>query len=336
MKIAIIGAGWYGCHIAKKLVELGLNVTLIDKQNEMFQAASRSNQNRLHYGMHYPRSARTRLQSKRGFHLFMKEYGFLTTETKYNYYAVDNNSSLLDFETYKLIMKYDQLPFEDVSDVCPLRLEHIDGILDCEERIIDPIKAKSYFESQLSSVFEGGKSITIDDIKVLSSDFDYVIDCTWGAFPSLIKNDIFYESSVYFEYETTLRRGVGLTVMDGAFFSIFPTALTEISTVTSVRDVVAKVSTNMEEISDFNNKLSEEFVSMLQNKTEQVVSYYYPQFKDEYRYVKHLVSNKTKPNNKNDARDARVYQNENVISVLSGKIDTVFDVETIILNKILR
>ena len=67
-KIAIIGAGWFGCHIAhqikKKLNKF--DIKLYEKEKDIFLGASSNNQNRLHLGFHYPRSKQTRLQSKNG------------------------------------------------------------------------------------------------------------------------------------------------------------------------------------------------------------------------------------------------------------------------------
>ena len=34
-KIAVIGAGWYGCHIAKKLLELGNELTIFESKKDI-------------------------------------------------------------------------------------------------------------------------------------------------------------------------------------------------------------------------------------------------------------------------------------------------------------
>ena len=44
MKIAIIGAGWYGCHLALVLKEEGHDVTVFEKNSEIFRGASGYNQ----------------------------------------------------------------------------------------------------------------------------------------------------------------------------------------------------------------------------------------------------------------------------------------------------
>ena len=49
MKIAIIGGGWVGCHIANKL-EKNHSINIFEKNNFLFQETSLKNQNRLQIG----------------------------------------------------------------------------------------------------------------------------------------------------------------------------------------------------------------------------------------------------------------------------------------------
>jgi L-2-hydroxyglutarate oxidase LhgO len=59
-KIAVIGAGWFGCHIAYQLIKKNYSVKIYEERNDIFCGASGNNQNRLHLGFHYPRSLITR------------------------------------------------------------------------------------------------------------------------------------------------------------------------------------------------------------------------------------------------------------------------------------
>lgn len=58
-KIAVVGAGLYGCSAAFMLARAGHNVTLYDRSLEIMGGASAINQGRLHRGYHYPRSPET-------------------------------------------------------------------------------------------------------------------------------------------------------------------------------------------------------------------------------------------------------------------------------------
>ena len=78
MKIAIIGAGFYGLHLADSLKQLGIDIKVFEGEDDILKKASGNNQYRLHLGFHYARNFRTREQSRLGFHEFLKKYSFLT------------------------------------------------------------------------------------------------------------------------------------------------------------------------------------------------------------------------------------------------------------------
>ncbi|MGR7996918.1 FAD-dependent oxidoreductase [Xanthobacter sp. ZOL 2024] len=65
-KIAVIGAGWYGCHIASSLASIGVEVVVFERNKRPLHEASGNNQFRLHLGFHYARHHGTRQQSRDG------------------------------------------------------------------------------------------------------------------------------------------------------------------------------------------------------------------------------------------------------------------------------
>ena len=68
MNVAIIGAGWYGCHIGLYLKQQGHDIKIFEKNSDIFLGSSGSNQFRLHTGYHYPRSSETISETKKNFH----------------------------------------------------------------------------------------------------------------------------------------------------------------------------------------------------------------------------------------------------------------------------
>ena len=88
MKVAIAGGGWYGCHIASSLKAFDVEVTLFEKNAQLFSEASGNNQYRLHQGLHYARSAGTRHQSRDGYHRFVERYPRLSQSVANNVYLV--------------------------------------------------------------------------------------------------------------------------------------------------------------------------------------------------------------------------------------------------------
>jgi hypothetical protein len=85
--VAIIGAGWYGCHIAKALKARGAKVTVFEQGPDLFVGSSAKNQFRLHLGFHYPRSYPTRMQIKTSFDRFQVEYPEFFIDVDTNVYA---------------------------------------------------------------------------------------------------------------------------------------------------------------------------------------------------------------------------------------------------------
>ena len=63
-KFLVIGAGWYGCHIALYLKNCGHDIKIFEKNKDIFLGSSGYNQFRLHTWYHYPRSSDTINETK--------------------------------------------------------------------------------------------------------------------------------------------------------------------------------------------------------------------------------------------------------------------------------
>ena len=149
MKIAIIGAGWLGCHLALKLRQ-NHQIKLYESES-VFSQTSYRNQNRLHLGFHYARNSYTREMCRDTFNRFLDDYSFLTSEIENNIYAVPTQHSLIDFNTY--IKIFDDYDYEIIN----LKMDNIEGAIRVGERHIDPFKAKRFFESELQDVLKYAK-----------------------------------------------------------------------------------------------------------------------------------------------------------------------------------
>ncbi|KAL6722059.1 hypothetical protein ACLMJK_001164 [Lecanora helva] len=87
MRIAIIGAGWNGCHLAIELTKAGHAVTVLEKQQSIFSGCSGQFGIRLHRGPHYPRSKATRESCHLSFERFCQEYSELVNFHEHSIYA---------------------------------------------------------------------------------------------------------------------------------------------------------------------------------------------------------------------------------------------------------
>jgi hypothetical protein len=91
--IAIIGGGIFGISAAIILGENGYKVTLIEKNNDLLMESSLVNQNRIHYGYHYPRSLLTGVESLKGLNSFKEFYGQAIISNFQKYYAIARHNS---------------------------------------------------------------------------------------------------------------------------------------------------------------------------------------------------------------------------------------------------
>lgn len=335
MKVAIIGAGIYGCHIGKILLERGINISIFEKSSSLFDGASGKNQFRLHLGFHYARDFNTRQQSKLGFTKFLAHYEKFTKSIDNNLYVIPNNESLIDFKTYLAIFEHENFPF-DLYDPLEINfLNNTEGIISVGERIINVSKLKEYFQDTLINFVEFNFEVTKTVLLKLSSDYDFVIDCTWGKL--LPPENIFYEVThlAYYKLKNNKKFNFGITYVDGSLCSLYPTEQEKIYTLSSVEYTPLFKSDNLAKANDFLDNISDEKLDNNAINMEYQLKKFFPSFCEYFELEGHQVSMKSKINGCNDPRDCRITQEGNIISIFSGKIDTLYIAEDYILNKLL-
>lgn len=212
MKIRILGAGWYGCHIGHALIEAGHDVEIHEIRDRIFAGASGSIPARLHLGFHYPRSRMTRAACQEHQAAFMARYEFLTQGVPINLYAIAARDSLVDFAQYQDTLR-PEVPF------VPVRAEEY-GLQGCEgailtgERHIVSDRARNHFEASLGEFVRYGIAPGVHD----SPEWDWTIDCTFGS-QSAAGVDR-YEPCLVLLMHGPVDRAI--TIMDGPFGSLYP------------------------------------------------------------------------------------------------------------------
>ena len=294
IKVAIFGAGWYGCHLAASLLEKGLKVQIFEKNEKIFNEASKNNQNRLHLGFHYPRSSITRNQSKRGFQIFNLCYKEFIKKIDLNIYSIAENTSLIDFETFKQIMTASKLEFEDISGSTPIILNNIEGSIFCQEMLIDSKKAEKYFLEKLKDSLIFNYKITKVNLKEIEQEFDLILDCTWNKiFPD---NNFCFEPSVLFKYEKTNKLDLALTIMDGKLCSIYPYN-ENFATLSDVEYTPINKCKTIEEANLVIKNISQRMIKEINHKMEEKIKYYFPSFNKNFVNPMPIFSVKTKTRN---------------------------------------
>ena len=334
MRVALIGGGWYGCHLAATLANLGARVRLFEANDRLFSVASGYNQNRLHLGFHYARDYMTRLQSRDGHNRFLERYPQFSLSIPFNLYGVPDHQSLIDYRTYKAIMAATGIEFDELhANPLDFDIRNIQGLMNTTERVVLNQKAASYFSKLLCNVTEYGIQVEQSDIRicedsawVFNESYDYVIDTTWGH---LFKPpfEIFYEATALLYYRLKRPTPEGrwaLTLVDGNLCSIYPTEDPEIYTLSSVTHTPLKQFINSAEARQYIDKVDRSDFVMRQQLMEEEIRHYVPSFSDLFEYESPQISLKTKPVGKQDNRACTVDRRGRLLSVMSGKIDTIF------------
>ena len=325
-KVAILGAGWYGCHIGSSLRTLGFEVTVFEQHARPLHEASGNNQFRLHQGFHYPRHHGTRVQSRDGFMRFMERYPYLSRGVEENIYAVPRAESLIDFSTYRLIMTSSGIEFRETGDTSvPIR--EVAGLMLTNERVLLIEQSRRYFAEQLGASLVLNHRVTaienaLDCVRVEGEPYDLLIDASWGQQFGM-PMPFFYEPTVLLYYETD-QPFPAVTFVDGPLCSIYPTEDPSIYTLSSVPHTPLGRFTVSGEARRARDSVTTETVQARIAAMETQVSRYLPTFRESFRFVGPQLAIKTKPVGNFDDRSCSVFRRGRVFHVMSGKIDTIF------------
>lgn len=316
MRIAIIGAGWTGCHLAATLMKEH-EIILIDKEGQPFCGTSQINQNRLHLGYHYARNKATRDMCRNTFARFMQDYGHLTDGMNNNFYAVPQNESLLDYGTIAQIFS-DGWEHEEVSASFLLQTE---AVIRTQERFISPLAAQRFFADLLKDVLwqEDTKQ---SDINGLKEKYDLVLDCTNNTLLRPLHNDYFETVAMFLYSKKKTLPFDALTYIDGPLFSFYPYehGLVSFSHVEDSIIDAAKMPIACYPCSTTKLKQARE-------RAELHARLYWPSMNDYLSYEETVVSMKSKRANASAYRAPLFRQQDNLLSIFTGKIQGIYAIE---------
>jgi len=345
--IIIIGGGWYGCHIASILKKYNFNITIIEKNNSIFDNSSYYNQNRLHLGYHYCRNFSTRQLCKKSYNTFIDKYNNLVDNITNNYYII-SKESVLDFKTYQAIYNYEEYDTQTIKNNL---FKNNDGdILITNEKVINSDKAKTYFEKELESnniqlvlntkVLEINKDLNSNKINIICGEkdnnsnkkekiftCDILLDCTYNQL-QLSKQKYTYELTISLIYKKIKNVDFdAITIMDGPFSSLYPRDIeNNLYTLTDVEYTPIISSSNYLDIENY--EVTNEEVEQIKLKMCNKFKKYYPDFENIFEYNSYFLSKKTKQVSVSDSRDIIIEQiDNNIISVNCGKICGIFEFE---------
>lgn len=323
MRIRILGAGWYGCHLALSLLADGHEVEIHETRNRIFDGASGKIPARLHIGAHYPRSRQTREACQRHTAEFLARYGSLTSMVPVNIYAIARDHSLVDFEQYVATLR-GEFEFITIEDPTEFGIWQTEGAIMTGERHILANRARGYFEELLDGHIRLRRQPGITK----SRQFDLTIDCTFCANDSAGVDR--YEPCLVLALEGPTDKAV--TIMDGPFGSLYPwdpdQGLCSLSSA-KFTPFSKTCSTYMQARAMLDGLTKRE----IRQQGEQMMAQmrdFYPGI-DQYRIADHMLSIRAMPLSGADTRLVDVIQIEpGLLRVRAGKIDAVIEAERIV------
>lgn len=328
ISVAIIGAGWFGCHIGYKLIQKNFRVKIFEKEKDIFQNASGNNTNRLHLGFHYPRSFQTRKMSYEGYKKFIKEYPNLSFPLKNNIYVIAKSKlNKIKSDMYEKSLLHSNLKFSKL-DSKKTDLINVDKIYNTNERAIDLKKAKKFFKKKLKkNIFLKNEITSIKKIKkkykIDNEIYDFVINCSYQQSFKLKNFDLTYEHVLISLYRSKNKNHKSYTIMDGPFYTLLRWDK-DLFGLYSVKDSRIITSKNFDKVSKSFKKFTKKRGDKIKEKILKGFLNFYPNFRNNFKFVKNLYSIRTIMKNKKDARICLVRNNDNFIDIMSGKIDHIF------------
>jgi glycine/D-amino acid oxidase-like deaminating enzyme len=353
----VIGGGFFGASIATYLAQKRRlqRVVVVEREDALLSRASYCNQARIHNGYHYPRSFTTAFRSRVNFPRFLAEYGDVVRRDFTKIYAVARKSSQVTAGQFRRFCGHIGAAIapapKSVRALFDLRV--VEDVFQVEEVAFDALAlrrhatadlARAGVEVRLGSTVErierGGCGVVAslatrggrtDEIEARS-----VFNCTYSGLNQFsghlsparlpLKHEIAEMALVEVPGEL---RGLGVTVMDGPFFSLMPFPPLGLHTLSHVRYTPHRTFRD-EHGTDPYAALREYDRSSRFDRMIRDVARYLPIARGS-RYRKSLFEVKTVlvKSETDDSRPILFERHEwppRCYSILGGKIDNIYDV----------
>ena len=364
----IFGAGLYGLYAAQKCGAAGQRVLVLERDPGPFMRATYINQARVHMGYHYPRSYSTAIKSAHYFQRFCQDYGFCLRTDFDQIYATSAHFSWTNAAEFRRFCRAAGIRCDDVAPSKYFNPGLCDGAFLTTEYTYDAQVLKNWFLEQLAklpnvTVLYGHKPERIQTVgKVwrvtageITAEAPYLLNATYAgvndihALLGLPSFQIKYEKCEMILCTVDERlKHTGITVMDGPFFSLMPFGQTGLHSLTSV--TFTPHETSYDSVATFPcqqqsgglcgpgnlyncNECPAKPASAWPYMSRLARKY----LKEEYGFAYHSSLFSMKPILKaseiDDSRPTVIRvmgEDPKLVSVLSGKINTVYDLDEVL------
>ena len=347
-KICIIGGGFYGCYLAKKIndkFKSNIKIDIFEKNNKLIQEAGKNNQHKLHLGFHYPRSTDTIKQVTKGSKKFKEEFKKFIFFPKTNLYLIHKNSLVNAEKFYKIFKKLKiKITKYDLTKINILK-NHKDylGAFKVNEGVIQFKKLNNFLIRKIkknNNIFlnkniikiNSKKGKVLDQYNRIYDGYDYIINCTYTNPNMGIKNKIKikYEFAGMVTFKNLINKVLGITIMDGKFVTLYPRDKKNFS-LSSVRYTPIKKFNRIKDLYKFQKNFKDVKKKNLNLILNDALKYFNKKLI--IKNAKLITAPKTKVYfDKNDKRPSLLIRHQKTFSVMIGKID----VAPLIFEKIIK
>jgi glycine/D-amino acid oxidase-like deaminating enzyme len=350
--VVVVGGGFYGCVIAAHSASNGTTVAVLEQAPRLLSRASFANQARIHNGYHYPRSFTTGWRSHENYRRFVTDFSDCVHEGMTSLYAIARSGSKTTTSQFERFCRVTGAPTRPARP--PLRklfsTRFVDAVFEVEEVAFDALRLRRQLEARLLdrqvAVHLGHRVVGVDQRESgvqLTTDRGLIVqaraavNCTYAGVNHLhqrrderiggLKHEVAEMPLIRVPDELS---GLGITVMDGPFFSIFPFPARKVHALSHVRHTPHAAWTETESSPDPYALLAQvplrsRFPAMVRDAARFVPSL------ARCEHVESLFEIKTVPatHEIDDGRPILLRRgggSGRVISVLGSKMDNIYDV----------
>lgn len=246
----VVGGGFYGCNVALYLAQVrGVKGVLVLEQGEqLMQRASYTNQARVHCGHHYPRSFTTAYRSRVNFERFTVEFGPAVVDDFTAIYCIARRQSKVTSRQMERFCREIGAPLDNApADIKGLfNPQLIQSVYVAAERAFNSNRLREVMSErmaragvevrlrqQVGQIVQGPDGVAVRGVDGQDASFELttpmVFNCTYSGLQYVIGAQP--EDNMALKHEITemalvepppLMAKLGVTVMDGPFFSCMP------------------------------------------------------------------------------------------------------------------
>jgi len=367
----IVGAGLYGLYAALFCAKKGETVVVFEHDPESFSRGSYINQARVHMGYHYPRSYTTAKKSADYYDRFVDDYNFSIHKEFDKIYAISKQFSWTNAIQFKKFCVDADILCKPINVEEFFKKEFCEGAYLSKECTYDAQSLKEYFLKELQK-FQNVKILynthitkveKKDGFYILTtnqSDFcmsEFVLNTTYASINQVL--NIFGEQPLDIKYElcevilckvSDNIKNVGITMMDGPFFSLMPFGQTGYHSLTAVSYTPHKTSHSLLPKFDCQSRSNNYCSSIKLGNCNSCIAkpktswpfmlalakkYLNDNITLEYVTSLYSVKPILHSSEIDDSRPTVIKEfskKPKLVSVLSGKINTVYDLDIILSN----